>query len=109
MLDDRVHAEDVDVNGRAGRKKTGRRTDHLHHDRRFGHPQAGTTELRRHGNAEPASLGNGLGKFVRKRVRAVELAPVVIVKALTNGLNGFAQGDAVWGGGHCLEHGALLM
>lgn len=51
VLDDRMQSENVDVDARAGGENTGRGARHPHHNRRFGHAQAGAAVLDGHGDA----------------------------------------------------------
>src|SRR5262249_44706691 len=58
----------------------------------------------RHGDAEPAAVGNGLGELERKRMGAVFLGPILIVEAVANGAHGVANLGAFRRIGERLHH-----
>jgi hypothetical protein len=87
----RVQTEDVDVDRRGRRHRTGRVRQPLHHQCRLGQAEPGAADILRHGDAEPPALGDRPGIFVRKTCGLVRLAPVVIAESICNLSNGFNQ------------------
>ena len=85
--DDGERAENVHVDGRTAAHRRARLGDGAHHQRRFGDPQAGAADLRRHGDAEPAGLGDRGVKFVWERMSAFAFAPPGGVEAATDARN----------------------
>ena len=78
---DRHRSEDVEVNPGGRAHRAGGVRDRMHHHRRLGHPEAAPAVLGRHGDAEPAALGHGTAKLVRKCAVAVPGEPVVVAEA----------------------------
>ena len=79
--DDRVEAEDVQVDGRGARHAGAELGHRLHQDRGFGDAEAGAAIFFRHGDAEPVGLGHRGEEGVREGRGPVALQPVSIVEA----------------------------
>ncbi|MCY1535989.1 hypothetical protein D9M68_714240 [compost metagenome] len=89
--DDGVQAEDVHMDGRSAGKARAGGGDGLHHQRGFGHAQAGAAVLLRHGDAQPAVARQvGVQRF-REAAFAVALQPVFVGIAVTDAGDGIAQ------------------
>ncbi|MNY14230.1 hypothetical protein D3C86_1473990 [compost metagenome] len=88
---DGVQAEDIHVDGGRAGEAGARGGDGLHHQRGFGHAQAGAAILLRHGDAQPAVAGQvGVQRF-REAALAVALEPVFVGVAVADAGNGVAQ------------------
>ena len=81
--DDRLEAEDVDVNRRCSAHGGAGFGDRLHHDHSFGDAEAGPPVCFRHRNAEPAGRGERGMQLVREVAAAVLLQPIRVVKLHT--------------------------
>ena len=79
-LDHGIQAEDVHVHCRGPGKPGARFGDRLHHDRRLGDAQARAAVGLRHGDTEPAVLGQRLVQLARKAPLLVALHPVLVRK-----------------------------
>src|SRR3546814_898637 len=75
--DDRVRAEDVDVDRRGAGKCRARLGDRLEHDRRLGDTEPRAAIRLRHGDAEPAVLRHRLIEVLGEAALVVALQPVV--------------------------------
>ena len=89
--DDRMRAEDVEMDGRAGRERAAGVGDRLHQDRGFGDAEPRAAVFLRHGDAEPAGFRDGLVEFDRERAGLVALGPVVVAEPFAQGADGIAD------------------
>ena len=76
VLDQRLEAEDADVDGAAPVHARARRGDLLLDDRRLGDAKAAAAVLLGDGDAEPAGLGHGVVELPGELVALVVLVPV---------------------------------
>ena len=82
---DGMRPEQVDMHGRRSRDAATVADHFMHHERRFGHTQAGATVSFRHGDAEPAGCGHGAVKGMGEFAIVVALQPIIRIKALHDG------------------------
>jgi hypothetical protein len=91
VLDDRLRAEDVQVDGARRRHGAGRVGDGLHHHHRLGDAEAGAAEFFRHGDPQPAARRHRPAEVMREGRGLVALEPVGPVEGLHQPLNRFAD------------------
>ena len=80
VFDERLQPEDAQMNGRAGLRAAATLGHRLHDERGFGNAQTGPAVFSGDGNAQPASIGNGLVKIPGKFPALIPLPPVLIRK-----------------------------
>ena len=83
MFDDRVQAENVDVNRGTGSEGTCGMANFLHHDGRFRDPEAAAAILNRHCYPKPSAIGDRFAELMGKLVFAVFGSPITVVETVT--------------------------
>jgi hypothetical protein len=79
-----IEPEDVHVQRRGPREGGARLGHRLHHDRGFRDAEPGAAIGLRHGDAEPAAVGNGAVEGLRKFPVAVAIQPVILAETGTD-------------------------
>ena len=68
----------------------------VHHDRRFGYPEARAAKFFGHGDAQPSAFGHGLVKLEREDAVFVAREPIFVVELRHNGANALANDVALF-------------
>ena len=93
---DRMRPEDIDMDRRGRTLGAGRAGDAVHHDRRLCHAQAGAAVLDRHGDAEPAALGDLGVEGLREGRGLFPFQPIAIVEPVDDAADRLANGLLVF-------------